>query len=82
VTDASALLSFAWRGGFLAAAVAGLARTALSEYRRLRDEIGLSQYDEHEMVEILGDAGFSAERLSWNIGHNQSRMTFRAQPLL
>ena len=80
VTDAGALLSFAWKGGFLGAAVAGLARTAVSQYRRLRDELGLSQYDAPEMIEILGDAGFSAERLPQNIGHNQSRMAFRARP--
>lgn len=81
VTDASALLSFAWKGGFFGAAVAGLARTALSEYRKLRDELGLAQYDETEMSEILGEAGFSAERLPRNIGHNQARMTFRGRPL-
>ncbi len=81
VTDASALLSFAWKGGFLGAAALGLARTAVSEYRQLRDELGLSQYDEAEMIEIVQDAGFSAERLSQNIGHNQARMAFRARPL-
>jgi hypothetical protein len=80
VKDAGALLSFAWKGGFLAAAVAGLARTAISEYRRLREELGLSQYDAAEMIEILGEAGFKAERLAQNIGHNQARMTFRARP--
>ena len=81
MTDASALLSFAWKGGFLGAAVTGLARTAVSEYRKLREELGLAQYDEAEMTEILGEAGFSAERLAQNIGHNQARMTFRARPL-
>jgi SAM-dependent methyltransferase len=80
VTDAAALLSFAWKGGFLGASVVGLARTAVSEYRRLRDELGLAQYDQDEMIEILQDAGFSAERLPHNIGHNQARMAFRARP--
>ena len=80
VTDASALLSFAWKGGFLGAALAGLARTAVSDYRKLRDEIGLAQYDETEMVEILTEAGFTAERLPQNVGHNNSRMAFRARP--
>ena len=80
VTDAAALLSFAWKGGFLGASIVGLARTAVSEYRRLRDELGLAQYDEDEMIELLQDAGFSAERLPHNIGHNQARMTFRARP--
>jgi SAM-dependent methyltransferase len=81
LTDASALLSFAWKGGFLGAALVGLARTAVSDYRRLRDELGLAQYDEAEMIEILDEAGLSGERLPWNIGHNPSRMTFRARPL-
>jgi hypothetical protein len=80
VTDARALLSFAWKGGFLRAAVVGLARTAVSEYRRLREELGLSQYDPEDMIDILAEAGFSAERLPQNIGHNQARMTFRARP--
>ena len=80
LTDASALLSFAWKGGFLGAAVVGLARTAVSDYRKLRDELGLSQYDEADMMEILVEAGFSAERLPHNIGHNQARMAFRARP--
>src|SRR4029079_7922546 len=35
VTDAKALLSFAWQGGFLRSAVTGLARTAFSEYRKI-----------------------------------------------
>jgi SAM-dependent methyltransferase len=80
VTDAKALLSFAWRGGFLKSAVLGLARTAFSDYRRIRDEIGLAQYSAEEMVEILDDAGFSAERAARNLGHNPARMTFIATP--
>jgi SAM-dependent methyltransferase len=78
--DAAALLSFAGRGGFLGAAVVGLARTALSDYRKLRNEVGLAQYDEPEMLEILADSGFSAERRPHNLGHNQARMTFVARP--
>ena len=82
LTDTGALLSFAWKGGFLGASIVGLARTALSEYRRLRDELGLSQFAEPDMIEILAEAGFSGERMAHNIGHNQARMTFKAQPLL
>jgi SAM-dependent methyltransferase len=80
ITDARALLSFAWSGGFLRHALLSLARTALSDYRTLRDELGLSQYGEAEMIEILRDEGFRAERLQRNLGHNQARMTFAAQP--
>jgi SAM-dependent methyltransferase len=80
VTDAKALLSFAWKGGFLKSAIVGLARTAFSDYRKIRDEIGLSQYGEAEMVEILEEAGFSTQRSPHNLGHNQARMTFVARP--
>lgn len=79
VTDAKALLSFAWQGGFLASALRGLARTAFSEYRKIREELGLSQYSDDEIVDILDDAGFKAERAERNLGHNPARMTFIAQ---
>ena len=59
LTDARALLSFAWRGGFLARAVLGLARTAVSDYRKIRNDLGLSQYDEAEMLGILRDEGLA-----------------------
>lgn len=81
VTDARALLSFAWKGGFLRSAVLGLARTAFSEYRKIREEIGLSQYSEEEMIDILQDAGFSATRAERNLGHNPARMTFVGRPV-
>lgn len=80
-TDAAALLSFAWRGGFFGAALAGLARTALSDYRKLRSELGLAQYDEVEIIALLADAGFAAQRRRPNFGHNQARMTFVATPV-
>lgn len=76
VTDAKALLSFAWHGGFLKAALVSLARTAFSEYRKIREEIGLAQYSEEEMIDILEDTGFKPERAARNFGHNQARMTF------
>ncbi len=81
VTDARALLGFAWQGGFLLSALAGLARTAVSDYRRIRDEIGLAQYTEDDLRDILGDAGFAVERLARNLGHNAARMTFEARPI-
>ncbi|KLK93769.1 methyltransferase [Microvirga vignae] len=79
VTDAKALLAFAWQGGFLTSALLGLARTAFSEYRKIREEIGLSQYSEDEIVDILQDAGFEPKRAERNLGHNPARMTFIGQ---
>lgn len=78
--DVSALLRFARDGGFLGAALAGLARTALSDYAKLRSELGLTQYGEAEIVALLKDRGFTGRRTAHNMGHNQKRMTFTATP--
>lgn len=79
--DARALLAFGAKGGFMFAALGGLARTALSDYRKLRTELGLATYDEAEMLQILKEAGFTARRRRPNLGHNQARMAFIAAPL-
>jgi SAM-dependent methyltransferase len=80
-TDALALLRFAGANGFFIAAVFGLIRTvALTDYMRLRSNLGLTRYREAEIVVRLEAAGFSAQRASDNIGHNPARMTFLARP--
>ena len=79
VQDAAALLSFAAKDGFLPAAVVGLVRTALSPYRKLRGELGLSMYREDAFLALLREAGFAAERTRPNVGHNQNRMAFLAR---
>jgi SAM-dependent methyltransferase len=76
--DAAALLLFGLKGGFLLAAVAGLVRTALSDYRKVRAQLGLATYSEPEFIMMLADQGFIADRVRPNFGHNQGRMTFRA----
>jgi len=78
-TDAAALLSFAWRGGFVGQALAGFARTALSDYRRLRGELGFTTHGEYDLLALLSRHGFAAERVRPNFGHNQARMTFAAK---
>jgi SAM-dependent methyltransferase len=80
LTDALALLRFGARSGFFFAALIGLVRTVLSPYWRLRSALGLTRYDEREMVAKLAAAGFSATRAPANIGHNPARMTFLARP--
>jgi hypothetical protein len=80
VSDAAALLRFAWDGGFLLAAVGGLVRTALSDYGEVRKQLGFATYRERDFVALLEAAGFRAERVRPNFGHNQGRMTFRAVP--
>jgi len=78
LSDGFALLRYAAANGFLGAALVGLARTALSRYRRLRSELGIARYGEEEFLAKLRAAGFSAERLPKNVEHNPARMTFRA----
>lgn len=78
LADAGALLRFGWRGGFLFAALAGLVRTAFSDYRTLRQELGLSHYTAGEMIETLRERGFEPKLRPENIGHNPHRMTFVA----
>lgn len=81
VADTVALLRFAASNGFFVAALAGLVATFFSDYRRLRQKLGLQTYAEATMLRLLSDAGFQAERRRPNFGFNQGRMTFVARPL-
>ncbi len=75
LADAAALLRFGFEGGFLTAALGGLVRTALSDYRTLRARLGLTTYEEGDILGLVEAAGLRAERRRPNIGHNQARMT-------
>ena len=79
IADALSLLRFAAANGFLTAAFIGLVKTTLSDYRKLRAELGLTTYSESEMLALLSEAGYDSARLRPNLGHNQGRMAFRAQ---
>jgi trans-aconitate methyltransferase len=78
-SDVTALLRYAAQNGFLLAAVAGLVRTAVSPYRKLRRTIGIAQYTQEQFVQKLAAGGYVAERLPYNLEHNPARMTFRAR---
>ena len=80
VTDAAALMRFGSNNGFFFAAVWGLIRTRLSNYWRLRSQLGLTRYANDAMIEKLGAAGFDARLAPSNIGHNRARRTYYAQP--
>lgn len=73
--DVAALLAVAWRNGFLGAALAGLASTTFSSYRRLRRDHGLSVYGEAEILGLMERAGFAARRHPANVLSSQARMT-------
>jgi SAM-dependent methyltransferase len=79
VADVSSLLSTAIKNGFFIAALIGLLQTFVSDYRRLRSQIGLTTYRENEMHALLEAAGYTSERRARNFGFNPRRMTFIAR---
>jgi SAM-dependent methyltransferase len=79
--DAAELLEFARANGFLVSAVAGLVRSYFSSYRRNREQFGLLRFEEDEIIALLQQAGFAAQRAHPNIGHNTRRMTVLAVPV-
>ncbi len=79
LTDSWALVEFAYRSGFLLAALRGLLAAFFSRYRRVRGRMGLTTFAIPEMQRLLATRGFEARRLDRNIGHNQARMTFLAK---
>ena len=76
--DVAELLKFAAANGFLLAAGAGLVRSYFSSYRQVRQQLGLLQFDEAEMLNLLARSGLVAHRRMPNMGHNTQRMTFLA----
>lgn len=80
LSDIASQLDFAWKNGFLIAALAGLVRMAVSDYRRLRREAGFSTYTPDEVIEALGEVGLAGERLARNIGPTPHRRSFVARP--
>ena len=81
LTAAMALLRFGAANGFFWAALFGLLKIGTSDYLRLRKRVGLSHYQEPQMLAKLKAAGYLAARGEVNIGHNQARMTFLARPV-
>lgn len=80
LTDARQLLTFAAREGFLIAALTGLVRTAMSDYAKIRAQVGLTRYSAQEFRDLAKAAGFVAEAMPANIGHNPHRLAFMLTP--
>lgn len=79
LADAVSLLRVALWHGFLPAALVGLLRILVSDYRRLRREVGLTVFPPGEIARLLAEAGFTAERRAVNFGFNQRRSTWLAR---
>lgn len=74
--DAWELIAFAARDGFLLAALAGLVRTAVSDYAKIRAKFGLTRYSAADFEQLAAESGLVAELLPRNVGHNQHRLAF------
>jgi hypothetical protein len=81
LVDVSSLLGTAIRNRFFFAALVGLAQTFVSDYRKLRSEVGLTTYDENDFRELLEASGYVVERRPRNFGFNQNRMAFVARSM-
>ncbi len=78
--DVRSQLGFAARHGFLLAALTGIVRMALSDYRQIRQQVGFSTYAPDELRAVLEQAGFTVERLARNIGPTPHRFTLVGRP--
>jgi len=78
--DIKALLTAGWRHGYFVAALGGLAATFFSDYRRLRQQLGLTTWTEADILARLQAHGFEALRLPRNIGFSPHRMLIRGTP--
>lgn len=73
--DVRSQLGFAARHGFLVAALAGIVKMALSDYRQIRQQEGFSTYTPDELRAVLEAAGLTVERLARNIGPTAHRFS-------
>lgn len=82
IRDVLALLHFGATHGFLRDALIGLVSTALSDYRQLRNRIGLQRYGEAEMTAKLARAGFSATRAAQHRAQSVANDVRGAPPII
>ncbi len=75
LSDSWALVEYAYRGGFLLAALRG----AFARGRPLRRHAVLTTFAIPDMQRLLATHGFETRRADRNIGHNQVHMTFLAK---
>lgn len=78
LSDSWALVEYAYRGGFLIAAL----REALARGRPLQRRQALTTFTIPEMQRLLAIHGFETRRAERNIGHNQMHMTFLGKRVL
>lgn len=78
MADIASLLGNGLRHGYAVSALMGLVATAVSPYRKLRGELGLTTYSEAAMLALLTRHGFDARRHRPNLGLTPHRMTFVA----
>jgi SAM-dependent methyltransferase len=79
--DVSSLLTFAAQNGFLLAALGWLAHAFTSDYRQLRERLGLTTWEAEELAGVLSGVGLRPQRQPVNVGEHPNRMTLLASPV-
>jgi cyclopropane fatty-acyl-phospholipid synthase-like methyltransferase len=77
--DVASQLTFARRNRFFIPAIFGIIKLALSDYRKIRKSAGFAAYTAPDMLRLLEEAGFDAQRLTPNIGPTPHRLSFIAE---
>src|SRR5260370_19399114 len=78
-TDSISLIRLGPAHRFLRATLIRLRRTLVSDYWRLRFDLGLSRYGEAAMLAKLAASGLSSRLPAAHTGHNRARITFPAR---
>lgn len=71
-------LTFAYRSGFMASAMVGLARKFLPSYNSVRRRHGFSEYSEAELLSVLEFCKLEGKRLPRNIAVSPIRSSYIA----
>lgn len=78
--DIASQLALARRHGFTIAALWGLVRMALSDYRQIRRQAGFSTYQPDHLIDLVGEAELGARLLERNVGPTPHRYSLLAVP--
>lgn len=77
--DVAALLRSGWQHGYFLAAMASLLATFFSDYRNLRQRLGLTTYRPDQILALLGEFGLDSRQLPQNIGFSRHRLAFEGR---
>ena len=81
LSDSFNLLKLGYRNQFFLASIFGLFKTFFSDYRILRNSLGLTNYSSDDLIYFLTQNGFKGKLEVKNFGHNKNRLCFSAKKI-